>query len=82
MHLAGNDVGEATVKLLYGEETSGVHLAEAWPLRLEDNPSYLNYPGENGLVKHAEDIFIGYRYHGKKKMKVLFFLGCSLPTPV
>lgn len=78
MHLAGDDVGEATVKLLYGEENPGGRLAETWPLRLEDNPSYLNFPGEDGTVKYAEDIFIGYRYYDKKKMKVLFPFGYGL----
>lgn len=78
MHLAGDNVGEATVKLLYGEKNPGGRLAETWPLRLEDNPSYLNFPGEDGIVKYAEDVFIGYRYYDKKKMKVLFPFGHGL----
>lgn len=78
MHLGGSDVGEATVKLLYGEENPGGRLAETWPLRLEDNPSYLNFPGEEGIVNYAEDIFIGYRYYDKKKMEVLFPFGHGL----
>lgn len=78
MHLAGDNVGEATVKLLYGEKNPGGRLAETWPLRLEDNPSYLNFPGEEGIVKYAEDIFIGYRYYDKKRMQVLFPFGHGL----
>lgn len=78
MHLGGCNVGEATVKLLYGEENPGGRLAETWPLKLEDNPSYLNFPGEEGVVKYAESIFIGYRYYDKKKMKVQFPFGHGL----
>ena len=78
MYLGGENVGTATVRLLYGEENPGGRLAETWPLKLEDNPSYLNFPGENGVVEYAESIFIGYRYYDKKKMEVLFPFGHGL----
>ncbi len=48
MYLGGERVGEAAVKLLIGEENPCGKLAESWPLRLEDNPSYLNFPGVDG----------------------------------
>ncbi len=76
--LGGENVGTATVKLLYGEANPSGKLSETWPKRLEDNPSYLNFPGENGVVKYAEDIFIGYRYYDKKKIDVLFPFGYGL----
>lgn len=76
--LGGENVGTATVNLLYGEINPSGKLAETWPKRLEDNPSYLNFPGEDGVVKYAEDIFIGYRYYDKKKLDVLFPFGFGL----
>lgn len=76
--LGGENVGTAAVKLLYGEANPSGKLAETWPRRLEDNPSYLNFPGEDGVVKYAEDIFIGYRYYDKKEMDVLFPFGYGL----
>ncbi len=78
MYLGGCNVGEATVKLLYGEACPGGKLAETWPRRLEDTPCYINFPGEDGMVKYAEDVFIGYRYYDKKNMDVLFPFGYGL----
>lgn len=78
MYLGGERVGEAAVRLLTGQENPSGRLAETWPLRLEDNPSYLNFPGVDGQVNYGEDIHIGYRYYDKKKMPVLFSFGYGL----
>ena len=78
MYLGGEGAGEATASLLYGEMNPGGKLAETWPLRLEDNPSYLNFPGESGRVEYHEGIYIGYRYYDKKKMEVAFPFGHGL----
>ncbi|MCI9336124.1 MAG: glycosyl hydrolase [Lachnospiraceae bacterium] len=78
MYLGGERVGEAAVKLLTGEENPCGKLAETWPLRLEDNPSYLNFPGVDGQVDYREGIYIGYRYYDKKKMETLFPFGHGL----
>lgn len=75
MHLGGDQVGKAAVELLYGDVSPSGRLAEAWPLKVEDNPSYLNFPGENGIVEYREGIFTGYRYYDKKEMEVLFPFG-------
>lgn len=78
MHLGGNDVGRATVDLLFGKANPSGKLAETWPLHLEDNPSFLNFPGEDGIVEYREGIFIGYRYYDKKKMQVRYPFGHGL----
>ena len=78
MYLGGQEVGSATAKLLYGEENPGGKLAETWPLKLEDNPSYLNFPDTDGVVEYHEGIYIGYRYYDKKHMEVLFPFGHGL----
>lgn len=78
MYLGGSSVGDATVKLLTGQVNPSGKLAETWPLRLEDNPSYLNFPGDDGIVTYNEDIFIGYRYYDKKKLNVAFPFGHGL----
>lgn len=78
MHLGGDRVGKAAVDLLYGRTNPSGKLAESWPLKLEDNPSYLNFPGEEGIVEYNEGIYIGYRYYDKKAMEVLFPFGHGL----
>ncbi len=70
LYLGGDRVGEAAANLLTGAVNPSGKLAETWPLRLEDNPSYLNFPGESGVVNYAEGIYIGYRYYDKRKMPV------------
>lgn len=78
LYLAGEGAGEAAHQLLYGNKNPCGKLPETFPLKLEDNPSYLNFPGKNRKVEYAEDIYIGYRYYEKKKMQVLFPFGHGL----
>lgn len=78
MYLAGQASGSAAVELLYGRENPSGKLAETFPLRLEDTPAFLNFPGNRSTVSYQEGIFIGYRYYDKRKMDVLFPFGYGL----
>ncbi len=78
MYLAGDGAGEAAVSLLYGRANPSGKLAETFPLKLEDNPSYLNFPGENDRTEYREGVFVGYRYYDAKGMEVLFPFGYGL----
>lgn len=78
MYLAGQASGGAAVNLLFGDATPCGKLAETFPLHLEDNPSYLNFPGNREKVCYQEGVFIGYRYYDKKKMDDLFPFGYGL----
>jgi beta-glucosidase len=53
-------------------------LPTTFPVRLEDNPAFINYPGENGKVRYGEGIFVGYRYYEKKGVAPLFPFGHGL----
>lgn len=77
-YLGGQAVGAATVDILFGRANPCGRLAETFPLRLEDNPSYLYYLGEGDKVEYREGVFVGYRYYDKKKMDVLFPFGHGL----
>ncbi len=73
MYLGGDGVGEAAVKLLYGDVNPSGRLPETFPKKLSDNPSYLNFPGVQGEVEYKEGVFVGYRYYDKKRN------GCAVP---
>lgn len=77
-YLTGQASGKAICDLLYGEVNPSGKLAETFPLKLSDNPSYLNFPGEVDKVEYKEGIFVGYRYYDKKAMDVLFPFGYGL----
>lgn len=78
VYLGGQAVGGATVDVLYGKVSPSGRLAESFPIKLEDNPSYLYYGGEGDKTEYREGVFIGYRYYDKKKMEVLFPFGHGL----
>lgn len=77
-YLSGQAVGGAVYDILFGRVNPSGKLPETFPLKLEDNPSYLNFPGEKDIVEYREGIFVGYRYYDKKKMDVLFPFGYGL----
>ncbi len=77
-YLCGQAVGGAAVRILFGEVNPSGHLAETFPIQLEDNPSYLYYFGEGDRTEYREGVFVGYRYYTTKKMPVLFPFGHGL----
>lgn len=74
----GQECGNAIADVLFGDVNPSGRLPLTFPKRLEDNPAYINYPGENGKVYYGEGIFVGYRYYDKKKIEPLFPFGYGL----
>lgn len=77
-YLTGQATGSAVSKILFGEVNPSGKLAETFPLKLQDNPSWLSGFGEGDEVNYTEGIFVGYRYYDKKDMNVLFPFGYGL----
>ena len=77
-YLGGQAVGIATIRVLFGDANPCGHLPESFPVKLEDNPSYLYFGGEPRATEYREGVFVGYRYYDKKKMDVLFPFGHGL----
>ena len=77
-YLGGQAVGEAAIRVLFGDVNPSGHLPETFPYQLEDNPSFLYYGGEGNRTEYREGVFVGYRYYDKKKMDVLFPFGYGL----
>ena len=61
--LLGQAGGSAIADVLFGAAAPSGRLAESIPFRLEDTPSFLNFPGEKDVVRYGEGVFVGYRYY-------------------
>lgn len=77
-YLAGEAVGEATWDVLSGNVNPSGKLAETFPLRLEDTPSYLTFDADPDEENYREGLFMGYHYYDKKKQPVQFPFGFGL----
>ncbi|WP_339265896.1 glycoside hydrolase family 3 C-terminal domain-containing protein [Paenibacillus sp. FSL R5-0470] len=77
-YLGGQALGGAISDLLFGNVSPSGKLAETFPLQLEHNPSYLNFPGEGDTVEYKEGLFVGYRYYDAKRISPLFPFGYGL----
>jgi beta-glucosidase len=76
--LGGQAAAGGIVDVLTGAVNPSGRLAETIPHRLEDNSSYLNFPGDSQAVHYGEGIFIGYRGYDKSAQDVAFPFGYGL----
>ncbi|GAB6902355.1 glycoside hydrolase family 3 C-terminal domain-containing protein [Kineosporia succinea] len=76
--LGGQASGAATADVLFGTAEPGGRLAETVPLRLADNPSYVNWPGTPQQVHYGERIYVGYRWYDRTDKDVAFPFGFGL----
>ena len=74
----GNETGNAIADVLYGDINPSGKLPLSFPIRVEDNPSFLNYRSERGRVLYGEDIYVGYRFYEATKRPTLFPFGHGL----
>ncbi|MDY6878405.1 MAG: glycoside hydrolase family 3 C-terminal domain-containing protein [Chloroflexota bacterium] len=78
MWYLGQESGHALADVLFGDVDPSGRLPTTFPKRIQDNPAYINFPGENGKVHYGEGIFVGYRYYDKKGLEPLFPFGHGL----
>jgi beta-glucosidase len=76
--LGGQAGGSAVVDLLYGVHSPSGKLTESIPLRLQDVPSYLHYPGRDGHSVYGEGRYVGYRYYDTLNLPVAYPFGHGL----
>jgi beta-glucosidase len=76
--LLGQAGGGATADVLYGAVNPSAKLTETIPLRLQDNPSFLNFGGTDGHVRYGEGLFVGYRWYDARDLDVAFPFGHGL----
>ena len=78
LNLGGQQVAAAALDIVFGEVNPSGRTSETVPLRLEDTPAYLDYPGAQRRVHYRESIWVGYRYYDRRKMPVAYPFGHGL----
>jgi beta-glucosidase len=74
----GQEAGNALADVLFGIQSPSGKLPTTFPVRLQDNPAYHNWPGENLKTVYGEGIYIGYRHYERSKIAPLFPFGHGL----
>ena len=77
MGLGGQAVGGAAIDLIFGDANPSGHLAETWPLRVNDCPAHGCF-GKTDLVEYRESVFVGYRYYNTANIPVRYSFGHGL----
>lgn len=77
-YLGGESAGSAVANILLGKVNPSGKLAETYPVKFSDNPSYYGFPGSRKSVEYRESIYVGYRYYDKAKKDVRFPFGFGL----
>ncbi|KAJ5816219.1 hypothetical protein N7447_008452 [Penicillium robsamsonii] len=78
----GNETGNGIADVIFGDVNPSGKLPLSFPESIEHNPAYLSYRSEGGRVLYGEDIYVGYRYYEKAKVKPLFAFGYGLSYTV
>jgi len=74
----GQEMGEAVVDVLLGDAEPGGRLPTTFPLRVEDTPSFGNFPAEHGRTIYGERTLIGHRWYEARGLPVAFPFGHGL----
>ncbi|MBW9109089.1 glycoside hydrolase family 3 C-terminal domain-containing protein [Microbacterium ureisolvens] len=76
--LLGQAGGAATADVLFGDVNPSAKLTETIPMRLEDTPAFLDFPGEFSHTRYGEGLFVGYRWYDARRLEVAFPFGHGL----
>jgi beta-glucosidase len=78
MWFGGQEMANALVDVLGGVSEPGGRLPTTFPRRIEDNPSYGNFPGEFGEVRYGEGLLVGYRWYDTRSIEPRYPFGHGL----
>ena len=76
--LLGQAGGAALADVIFGDETPSGKLAQTIIDDVNDDPSAMNWPGEEGHVDYGEGVFVGYRYYDTFRKPVTYPFGYGL----
>jgi beta-glucosidase len=66
----GQEMGHAVLDVLSGRTDPAGRLPTSIPMRLEHNPSFGNFPAENGQIRYGEGLLMGYRWYEARHLPV------------
>ncbi|MGQ4515880.1 glycoside hydrolase family 3 C-terminal domain-containing protein [Streptomyces sp. DW26H14] len=77
---AGQEVGTALARLLYGDDDFSGKLPVTFPKSLADVPAHTSaqWPGDGTDVQYSEGLDVGYRWYDDKNIEPLFPFGYGL----
>ncbi|KAG6332919.1 hypothetical protein ID866_6172 [Astraeus odoratus] len=74
----GNATGDAIADVLLGRRNPSGKLPLTFPKQLEDVPSHGHFHSESGVVRYAEDLFVGYKHYHHRGISPLYAFGHGL----
>ena len=74
-YLSGQAGAAAMADILCGHINPSGHLAETWPMRLEDTPVHSDFPAQENTACYWEGPYIGYRYYTSADVPVRYPFG-------
>ena len=74
----GQEMANALADIVVGDAEPGGRLPTTLPVLLEHNPSFGNFPGENGEVRYGEGVLVGYRWYEARQLPTRFPFGHGL----
>ena len=78
MFFSGQATGGGIADILFGVVNPSGKLTTTFPKRMQDMPSYLSYPGENGRHYYSEGIHVGYRWYDAREIEPQYPFGFGL----
>ena len=76
--LGGQEMSGGLADVLFGVAEPGGRLPTTFPDRVEHNPAFGNFPGENGEVRYGEGVLVGYRWYEARRIPARFAFGHGL----
>jgi beta-glucosidase len=71
----GQEAADAVADVVFGDADPSGRLPTTLGRRLTDWPSWFNYPGEAGVVRYGEELFMGYRGFDERRTEPVFPFG-------
>ena len=74
----GEQAGNAVADILTGNVNPSGKLPITFPQRLEDSPSFGNYPGTSKTIVYGEGVYVGYRHYDTRQIAPMYPFGHGL----